>query len=59
MLKRKIIDLHAEVLNAAYRLANREMRRGKRDAKNFIEDIVTTYVTEHDDELRKAKRKKK
>lgn len=57
--QRKNIDIENHILDGAYRVARREKRRGKKDPKNFIEDLITQYVIEHDEELSKGKRKKK
>lgn len=57
--QRKNLDIENHVLDAAYRLALKEKRRGKKDPKNFMEDLITQYVIEHDEELSKKNRKRK
>lgn len=41
---RKQIDIKDELIPELSKLAAKEMRRGKRDVKNFIEDLIEDYI---------------
>ncbi len=43
---RKNIDIKDEIVADIAYLAAKEKRRGKKDSKNFIEDVVESYVTQ-------------
>lgn len=42
---RKNIDIADDLIDDIARLAIKEKRRGKIDTKNFIEDVIESYVT--------------
>jgi len=41
---RKNIDIKDELIDDIAKLAIEEKRRGKKDSKNFIEDVIESYV---------------
>lgn len=41
---RKLIDIPEEIIPELNKIAAKEKRRGKRDPKNFIEDLIISYV---------------
>lgn len=56
---RKNIDIKNELVDDIAMLAIKEKRRGKTDSKNFIEDVVETYVEENSPTKKKIIVKKK
>lgn len=50
---KKIIELKDELVDDIARLAIKEKRRGKKDSKNFIEDVVESYVIKKKETVRK------
>lgn len=53
---RKNIDIKDELVDDIARLAIKEKRRGKKDSKNFIEDVIESYVIKKKDTMtRKTK----
>jgi len=50
---KKNIDIKDELVDEIARLAIKEKRRGKKDSKNFIEDVVESYVIKKMETVRK------
>jgi hypothetical protein len=52
---RKNIDIKDELIADIAYLASKEKRRGKKDTKNFMEDIIESYVIKKKDIIGKNK----
>ena len=50
---KKIIEIKDELVDDIANLAIKEKRRGKKDSKNFIEDLVESYVIKKKETVRK------
>jgi hypothetical protein len=50
---RKNIDINDDLVADIAYLAAKEKRRGKTDTKNFIEDLVESYVIKKKESVRK------
>jgi hypothetical protein len=50
---RKNIDIKDELVDDIAKLAIKEKRRGKKDTKNFIEDVVESYVIKKKETVQK------
>lgn len=50
---KKIIEIKDDLIDDIARLAIKEKRRGKKDSKNFIEDVVESYVIKKKETVRK------
>ena len=50
---KKNIDIKDELVDEIAKLAIKEKRRGKKDSKNFIEDVVESYVIKKLESVRK------
>lgn len=52
-MKKKIIDLPETIMDDLQIIAIKEKRRGKTDPKNFIEDLVISYVEDNKNNKKK------